>query len=236
MNRLKIRKIAGILNTGFVAIKVDREERPDIDSVYMTACQQMTGQGGWPLTIIMTPDKKPFFAGTYFPRSSRAGMTGLSEILEKVIRLWKDDRNSLAAAGAQITALLAKTPETTSGCTAGLSLLTDGYDELAASFDTLHGGFGRAPKFPVPSRILFLLRYWKRTGSARALRMAEETLEAMRCGGIYDHCGGGFPPVFNRCGVARPAFREDALRSGTSPHGLHGSMAGNKKIPVQGDC
>ena len=115
MNRLRITKIAALLNTHFIAIKVDREERPDIDSIYMAACQQMTGQGGWPLTIIMTPDKKPFFAGTYFPRTTRAGMTGLSELLQKVIRLWQEQRDTLVAAAEHLTAILAETPVSSSG-------------------------------------------------------------------------------------------------------------------------
>jgi uncharacterized protein YyaL (SSP411 family) len=183
---------AAILNTHFIAVKVDREERPDIDSVYMMACQQMTGQGGWPLTIIMTPDKKPFFAGTYLPRTTRAGMTGLSELLEKVARLWQVQRDTLVTAAEQLTASLAETPRPPSGETADRSLLQSGFEELAAVFDPIDGGFGRAPKFPTPAKILFLLRYGKRTGSDQAFRMAEQSLEAMRCGGIHDHLGGGF--------------------------------------------
>ena len=185
-------EVAAFLNTHFIAIKVDREERPDIDSIYMAACQQMTGQGGWPLTIIMTPDKKPFFAGTYLPRKTRAGMTGLSELLQKVIRLWQVERDTLVAAAEQLTAILAETPVSPSGETTDRSLLLSGYEALAASFDPVNGGFGRAPKFPTPTKLLFLLRSWKRTGSDPALRMANETLEAMRCGGIHDHLGGGF--------------------------------------------
>lgn len=186
------RDIATLLNTHFIAIKVDREERPDIDSVYMTACQQMTGQGGWPLTIIMTPDKKPFFAGTYLPRKTRAGMTGVSELLQKVVRLWQEQRDSLVTAAEQLTARLADTRAVSTGGTADSSLIRSGYEELVALFDPVNGGFGRAPKFPTPTILLFLLRYWKRTGSDHALHMVETTLEAMRCGGIHDHLGGGF--------------------------------------------
>ncbi len=185
-------EVAALLNTHFIAVKVDREERPDIDSIYMTACQHMTGQGGWPLTIIMTPDKKPFFAGTYFPRKSRTGMTGLEELLRKVARLWQEQRDTLVAAAEQLTFLLEEPPGQSRKETAGLSLIRSGYEEIAASFDPVNGGFGRAPKFPTPTKILFLLRYWKRTGSDPALRMAEQTLDAMRCGGIHDHLGGGF--------------------------------------------
>jgi uncharacterized protein YyaL (SSP411 family) len=140
----------------------------------------------------MTPDKKPFFAGTYFPRAGRAGMTGLSELLEKVIRLWQEQRDTLVAAAEHLAGSLAETSGSPPGGTADQSLLRDGYQELAESFDPVYGGFGGAPKFPTPAKILFLLRYWKRTGSDQALLMAEFTLEAMRCGGIHDHLGGGF--------------------------------------------
>jgi len=185
--------IAAILNSGFIAVKVDREERPDIDSVYMTACQQMTGQGGWPLTIIMTPEKKPFFAGTYFPRTTRAGMTGLSELLNTVIRLWQEQRDMLVSSAEELTLRLAMdTSAPPDKERADLSLIRDGYDELVRSFDPVNGGFGRAPKLPAPAVLVFLLRTWKQTGSAQALRMAEKTLEAIRSGGIHDHLGGGF--------------------------------------------
>ncbi|MFA5267936.1 MAG: thioredoxin domain-containing protein [Methanoregula sp.] len=184
--------IAALLNAHFIAIKVDREERPDIDSVYMMACQQMTGQGGWPLTIIMTPDRKPFFAGTYLPRTTRSGMIGLDELLKRIIRLWQEQRETLVVAAEELTAHLKETLAASTSGMADLSLLHEGFNELAGSFDPVNGGFGRAPKFPMPSTILFLLRYWKRTGSVHALSMAEDTLEALRCGGIHDHLGGGF--------------------------------------------
>jgi uncharacterized protein len=184
--------IAAILNASFIAVKVDREERPDIDSVYMTACQQMTGQGGWPLTIIMTPDKKPFFAGTYLPRTTRAGMTGLSELLMRVIRLWQEQRDMLVSSAEELTSRLAVTCAMPAEGRADKSLLRTGYDELVRSFDPVNGGFGQAPKFPTPTVILFLLRFWKHTGSDQALGMAEKTLVAISSGGIHDHLGGGF--------------------------------------------
>jgi uncharacterized protein len=184
--------IAGILNTGFIAVKVDREERPDIDSVYMTACQQMTGQGGWPLTIIMTPDKKPFFAGTYLPRTTRAGMIGLSELLRNVSRLWQEQRDALVASAEELTARLGEASTVPDAGRADLTLLRNGYGELVQSFDPVNGGFGRAPKFPTPTVLLFLLRFWKHSGSDPALRMAEKTFEALCYGGIHDHLGGGF--------------------------------------------
>ncbi|MDD1683799.1 MAG: thioredoxin domain-containing protein [Methanoregula sp.] len=184
--------IADLLNAHYIAIKVDREERPDIDSIYMTACQQMTGQGGWPLTLLLTPDKKPFFAGTYLPRKTRPGLTGLSELLQKVIRIWQEQRGSLVTAAEQFTARLADASAVSPAGNADQSLIRGGYEELVALFDPVNGGFGRAPKFPTPSTLLFLLRYWKRTGSGQALGMVEMTLGAMRCGGIHDHLGGGF--------------------------------------------
>ena len=183
-------EVAGILNKHFVCIKVDREERPDVDSVYMGICQQLTGQGGWPLTIIMTPEKKPFFAGTYFPKTGRAGMPGLTDILITIANLWETRRDELYAAAEQILSdahLLHKSP---SG-DPDRHLLDKGFRELAAQFDSANGGFGRAPKFPAPHNILFLLRYWQMTGENRALDMAEQTLDAIRKGGIWDHVGGG---------------------------------------------
>jgi uncharacterized protein YyaL (SSP411 family) len=139
----------------------------------------------------MTPDRKPFFAGTYFPRTSRSGMTGLTDILGQVIQLWQERRETLTDAAEQLTELLKSMPVSTAG-TADSSLLGTGYQDLVASFDPVNGGFYRAPKFPTPTVLLFLLRYGKRTGSAQALFMVEKTLEAMSCGGIHDHLGGGF--------------------------------------------
>jgi len=185
-------QIAGILNSSFIPVKVDREERPDIDSVYMAACLQMTGTGGWPLTIIMTPDKKPFFAGTYLPRTSRAGMTGLVELLTQVSRLWNEQRKALSSTAEDLVAHLESVMTRPIQETAARSLLDTGYQELLLSFDPVNSGFSRAPKFPLPANILFLLRYWKRTGTAHARSMAESTLSAMSLGGIHDHLGGGF--------------------------------------------
>jgi uncharacterized protein YyaL (SSP411 family) len=186
------KEIARLLNRDYIAVKVDREERPDIDAVYMAACQQMTGQGGWPLTIIMTPDKKPFFAGTYFPPRTRAGMTGLAGILGEVTRLWKEDRDRLVRSAGALTEVLNELSGTPYGDKADRSLLRAGYDELVASFDPVNGGFGRAPKFPTPAKLLFLLRFHRRTGEEYALRMAEHTLDRMSAGGIRDQLGGGF--------------------------------------------
>lgn len=185
-------EVANLLNANFIAVKVDREERPDIDSIYLAVCQQMTGQGGWPLTVILTPDKKPFFAGTYFPKSSRAGMIGLIDLLVRVSVHWKEKRDDLEVFADQVTTSLLSAARHSPAGIADKELLDAGFHELEARFDAKNGGFGAAPKFPTPSTILFLLRFWKRTGSSPALHMAKVTLDAMRKGGIHDHLGGGF--------------------------------------------
>ncbi|HVP96005.1 thioredoxin domain-containing protein [Methanoregula sp.] len=183
--------IARILNDHFVCIKVDREERPDIDSVYMGICQQLTGQGGWPLTILMTPEKKPFFAGTYFPKTGRAGMPGLSDILLRIASLWETKRDELYAAADRVLSGTRTENGKPAAADPDRDLLDKGFQELAGQFDEVNGGFGRAPKFPAPHTVIFLLRYWQLTGKDRALAMAEQTLDAIRRGGIWDHAGGG---------------------------------------------
>jgi uncharacterized protein YyaL (SSP411 family) len=182
--------IAALLNRAFVSIKVDREERPDIDSVYMGICQQMTGQGGWPLTIIMTPEKLPFFAGTYFPKESGYGMPGLTGILEHIAALWHERQEEISRSAGEIAAL-AKTVLFPVSRDPDRQLPDRGFRELSRQFDEKNGGFGSAPKFPAPHITIFLLRYWHVTGELRALTMAEKTLDAIRQGGIWDHVGGG---------------------------------------------
>ena len=184
--------VAHLLNENFICIKVDREERPDIDSIYMSASQIMTGQGGWPLTVILTPEKKPFFAGMYIPKESRFGMTGLMDLLPRITRSWKERRSDLIASAEKITAALDCAQEVNPTGNPDSSLLDLGFQELTQRFDAIQGGFGQAPKFPTPHTLLFLLRFWKRTGNERALTMVEKTLGAMRCGGISDLVGGGF--------------------------------------------
>ncbi|HEX2945307.1 MAG TPA: thioredoxin domain-containing protein [Clostridia bacterium] len=184
-------EVADLLNREYVAIKVDREERPDIDSIYMSVCQALTGQGGWPMTIIMTPDKKPFFAGTYFPKYNRMGMPGLISILERSSEAWKESRESLLEVSSQITDSLSEQHAETDTVD-HKRLINAAYEQYKNSFDSMHGGFGTAPKFPSPHILSFLLRYWKMTGNEAALKMAEKTLDAMRRGGIFDHIGYGF--------------------------------------------
>jgi len=185
-------KTARLLNDSFVCVKVDREERPDLDAVYMSVCQTLTGSGGWPLTIIMTPDKKPFFAATYIPKENRFGRTGLMALIPQISEAWKKRRGEIENSAERVVAVLSKTSEESGGGELGKDALDHVYRQLAASFDEVHGGFGGAPKFPSPHNLLFLLRYWSRNGKSEALEMVERTLQAMRMGGIYDQIGFGF--------------------------------------------
>jgi len=185
-------QVAKLINDAFVPVKVDREERPDIDQIYMTACQMMTGRGGWPLTIIMTPDKKPFFAATYIPKVGRFGSSGLLELIPRIKDLWTNDRDRLLDSAEKISLNLNQLRTPQLGTALDESALTNAYEGLCQLFDLQNGGFGSAPKFPTPHNLLFLLRYWKRNNDDNALDMVETTLEAMRMGGVYDHVGFGF--------------------------------------------
>ena len=186
-------EVARILNENYVAIKVDREERPDIDALYMSVCQMMTGSGGWPLTVIMTPDKEPFFAGTYFPRESMYGRAGLKDILLRIAQLWREDRQRVLESARQVVqAVRSQEGESYGGAELNETTIHRAYGNLLASYDEEFGGFGSAPKFPVPHNIMFLLRYWRRHRKERSLEMAVETLRKMRLGGIWDHVGFGF--------------------------------------------
>ncbi len=184
--------VAALMNEAFVSIKVDREERPDIDRLYIHACQLMTGQAGWPLTIIMTPERKPFFAGTYIPKHDRYGRMGMLRLIPRVMDLWKNQRSELVRSSETIIARLEPVSSGTHPAPSLPDLSKAGYTELKRSFDSEYGGFGRAPKFPIPHHLSFLLRYWRRTGEEEARRMAEDTLRKMRRGGIFDQIGFGF--------------------------------------------
>jgi uncharacterized protein YyaL (SSP411 family) len=185
--------VAAALNAGFISIKVDREERPDIDNVYMAACQAATGSGGWPMTIIMTPDGKPFFAGTYLPKSGKWGRPGLLQVLESVQKKWQGKRQELLAYAEKLVGFiqaaqarqLPVAPLTT-------DILQQGFNQLEKNFDAKYGGFGKAPKFPTPHNMLFLLQYYRRQQTPSALAMVRKTLDSMHAGGIYDHVGYGF--------------------------------------------
>jgi uncharacterized protein YyaL (SSP411 family) len=184
---------AAVINRVFVAIKVDREERPDIDQVYMTVSQILTGSGGWPLNIFMTPDKQPFHVATYIPKQSVSGRPGVMQLFPRIEEIWKNDRKKLLESAENITgALQSVNAGASEEGQITASILDLAYAQLSKQFDDQHGGFGHGQKFPRPHNMRFLLRYWKRTGEAKALRMVEKTLQAMRMGGIYDQVGFGF--------------------------------------------
>ncbi len=185
-------QVASLMNDAFVSIKVDREERPDIDNVYMNVSVLMTGSGGWPLTIIMTPDKRPFFVATYIPKDGRFGQAGLLDLIPRVKEAWATQHERILQSATQITSALQQKTSNSSGADPDTSTLQAAYQQLKSRFDERYGGFGQSQKFPTPHNFLFLLRYWKRTGDAKALEMVERTLQAMRRGGMYDHVGFGF--------------------------------------------
>jgi uncharacterized protein YyaL (SSP411 family) len=188
-------RIADLMNRWFVSIKIDREERPDIDSIYMAYVQATTGGGGWPMSVWLTPDLKPFVGGTYFPPEDRYGRAGFPLILERVAEAWKNDRNRIVASSEEILAQLQRNAEEGSsrpGSGVETATMDHAFQQFRRSFDSRLGGFGDAPKFPRPSVHNFLLRYWKRTGNEEALEMVEQTLLAMDRGGMNDQLGGGF--------------------------------------------
>ncbi len=185
--------IAALMNAYFICIKLDREERPDIDKIYMTAVQATTGSGGWPMSVWLTPELKPFFCGTYFPPDSRYGRPGFKQLIEKLHEVWESNHDGILAQAKDITATI----EQHSGLSGGDKLpdespLRLGYEQFRGSFDETHGGFGGAPKFPRPVTLNFLFRYFARTGEQKARDMALQTLRAMGEGGMFDQLGGGF--------------------------------------------
>lgn len=186
-------QVADILNRYFISVKVDKEERPDIDSIYMAVCQAFTGSGGWPTTIFLTPWQKPFFAGTYFPKNARYGQIGLIDLLLTVKEKWKNDRVELLSSADEIIAFLdRKAAKEAHENAINTSLADNAFDIYKRIFDESFGGFGEAPKFPTPHNLLFLMRYFERSRDKGALKMVEKTLLQMYKGGIYDHIGGGF--------------------------------------------
>ena len=184
--------VARILNESFISVKVDREERPDVDAVYMRAAQALSSSGGWPLTIVMTPDGAPFFAATYVPKLNAYGRVGLMELLPRIRDMWSQKRDEIVASAREISSLLGRMAVPEPGGSLGEDDLRLGFEALAASFDARLGGFGVAPKFPAVHNLTFLLRYYRRYGEQAALAMVETTLDRMRMGGIHDHVGGGF--------------------------------------------
>jgi uncharacterized protein len=186
------KEIAHLINDTFIAIKVDREERPDIDHIYMAYCQLMNGYGGWPLNIIITPEKKPFFAATYIPKESRSGRSGLKELIPEIEQLWLKERKKIQSSADKITYTLQREGEDALEQEPGEQILEDACLELEENFDERYGGFGSAPKFPMPHQLIFLIRYWQKSNYRKALQIAEKTLLSLRAGGIYDHLGYGF--------------------------------------------
>jgi uncharacterized protein YyaL (SSP411 family) len=185
-------EVAAILNKYYVSIKVDREERPDVDSIYMTVCQALTGSGGWPLTIFMTPDKKPFYAGTYFPKESRHGMHGIKDMLNSIAQQWEEKREDIVKSSEKIVEHIKSIETKVEREEIGEEEIHNAYHSFKSVFDKNYGGFGKAPKFPSPHNLGFLLRYWKNYNEPKALEIVEKTLEAMYKGGIFDHIGFGF--------------------------------------------
>lgn len=183
-------EVAKRLNDGFVSIKVDREERPDVDSVYMAVCQAMTGNGGWPMSVFMTYDQRPFFAGTYFPKTARFGTVGFCELLAAIQSAWKSDREALLSSSREI--LRAASEASPQSALSNEALIIRATEQYRASFDVRCGGFGRAPKFPAPHNLLFLMQQYQKRGDGEALHMAELTLTKMARGGLFDHVGFGF--------------------------------------------
>ncbi len=196
---------AGLINEHFVPVKVDREERPDLDQKYMAACQALTGQGGWPLTVFLTPDKKPFYAATFIPRTARYGMNGLMDILPRLSEFWKKDRERVVKAGDDLVSALqqigggpngkAGTEQGSEDASAkelpGLELVERTVDHFKGSYDQQFGGFGQAPKFPAPHQLVFLVRRYKRNRDEQVMKMVLNTLRAMHRGGIFDQLGYG---------------------------------------------
>ncbi|MXY28077.1 thioredoxin domain-containing protein [Candidatus Poribacteria bacterium] len=187
-------EIAGVMNELFINIKVDREERPDLDEIYMNAVQIMTRQGGWPMTVFLTPDLKPFYGGTYYPPTDRYGRPGFPKVMHAVSEAFSDQNTQVLQQAEQITAHLAQMSNVVDPHHHELTeeLMTNAFQNYRSQFDSHHGGFGNAPKFPPSMGLPFLLRYWHHSGNANALEMVELTLEKMARGGMYDQLGGGF--------------------------------------------
>jgi uncharacterized protein YyaL (SSP411 family) len=185
-------QVAALINDVFIPIKVDREERPDIDQIYMKACHLLSPSCGWPLTLFLSPEGKPFYAGTYIPKENRFGRLGLLDLIPRVKELWAHERDSVLKSADSINAAIISSSIQLPGGGMDASQLDAAFLAFTKDFDPQYGGFGRSSKFPKPLNLLFLLRYWQRTGNKDALAMVEKTLAAMRQGGIYDHLGYGF--------------------------------------------
>ena len=184
--------VARRMNDHYVCIKVDREERPDLDEIYMAATVALSGGGGWPMTVFLTPEQKPFFAGTYFPPEDGHGRPGFGTLIERIAELWENERDDLFAQAEQLTEQVKKQSKLGRACGIGAESIAAAVDQLEAAFDPRFGGFGAAPKFPPSAALGLLLRHHHRSGEARALEMVTKTLDGMKNGGLYDHLAGGF--------------------------------------------
>jgi len=185
-------QIAEIMNEHFVSIKVDREQRPDVDQIYMNAVQLMTGSGGWPLSVFLTPDGEPFYGGTYFPPKDSYGRPGFERLLLSIAGAWKNRRQELVDSAGNLSELLKGPTGQVEEKRLSPQMLRSAFNHFRETFDAVNGGFGIAPKFPQPTNLSMLLCYWHRTADEQSLQMVEKTLDAMAKGGIYDHIGGGF--------------------------------------------
>ena len=184
--------VAAQMNKYFVSIKVDREEMPEVDHLYMSVCQAMTGRGGWPLTIVMTPDKDPFFAGTYFPKQGRGKQPGMLQLIPSLANAWSTKQGEITKTIDRLQTYLTEINTSTQGEEWDEVMIRDAFSQYASRFDPDYGGFGKAPKFPSPHNLIFLLRYSKLFGVATGKTMVEKTLHQMRLGGVFDHIGLGF--------------------------------------------
>jgi uncharacterized protein len=185
-------EVATLMNMAFVCVKVDREERPDVDATYMAVCQAMGRSCGWPLNVLLTPNKKPFFAASYIPKNNRFGAVGMLELIPQIMEIWRIRRADLELTGDNVLSRIESSEQRISGKELGKEVLDDAYEKLVMDFDDENGGFSDAPKFPRPHSLLFLLRYYRRTGEKNALAMVEKTLRQMRFGGMFDQIGFGF--------------------------------------------
>ncbi|HIF83525.1 MAG TPA: thioredoxin domain-containing protein, partial [Candidatus Marinimicrobia bacterium] len=184
--------VAAQMNKYFVSIKVDREEMPEVDHLYMSVCQAMTGRGGWPLTIVMTPDKDPFFAGTYFPKQGRGKRPGMLQLIPSLANAWSTKQGEIIKTIDRVQSYLTQVNTSSQGEEWDEGMIQDAFSQYASRFDPDFGGFGKAPKFPSPHNLIFLLRYSKLFGVATGKTMVEKTLHQMRLGGVFDHIGLGF--------------------------------------------
>ena len=188
----KDQQVADLLNQAFICIKVDREERPDLDATYMAVCHAMGRNCGWPLNILMTPKLNPFFAASYIPKHSRPGLVGMLDLVPQIMKVWKIQRQQAELVGADIKSRIQTMEKRTNQTQLAKEVLQDVYDRLTLDYDPDNGGFGTAPKFPTPHKLLYLLRYYAKTGQKKPIAMVENTLNKMRQGGIYDQIGFGF--------------------------------------------